>query len=102
MRFTLKAFLPLTAAQPTPRRPHAQHDHVNPSQNLRTPELAHRLAAPSFTGAVGASKIMSRLLSVLVLAVNVAAWDECHFPHVDYIAHDEGVGKSAACASSTI
>jgi hypothetical protein len=39
---------------------------------------------------------MSRLLSVLVLAVNVAAWDECHFPHVDYIAHDEGVGKSAA------
>jgi len=39
---------------------------------------------------------MRRLLSVIMLAVNVAAWDECHFPVVDYIAHDEGVGKSAA------
>ena len=38
---------------------------------------------------------MSRLLlSVLVLAVHVAAWDECHFPAVDFFAHDEGVGIS--------
>jgi len=32
--------------------------------------------------------------AVAFLAANVAAWDDCHFPHVDYVAHDEGVGVS--------
>merc|ERR1719271_111909 len=39
---------------------------------------------------------MGRLLSSVALLTAVAAWDECHFPTIDYIVKDEGVGKSAA------
>ena len=46
---------------------------------------------------MNARKIVS---AVAFMATSVAAWDECHFPHEDFIAHDEGVGKSAACAPS--
>merc|ERR1719269_522584 len=42
---------------------------------------------------MNARKIVS---AVAFIATSVAAWDECHFPHEDFIAHDEGVGKSAA------